>query len=124
MSSLPVRGVDVGPETRCGHYHTDRDIVSFRFDCCDAYFPCFRCHAAVEDHEAIPWPRNRFNEPSVRCGACDSAFTVPTYLACAYRCPNCDAPFNPGCEAHADRYFETATGEADTGKADTGDTDG
>ncbi|WP_436344293.1 CHY zinc finger protein [Natronorubrum sp. FCH18a] len=107
MSGPPVHGVDVGPETRCAHYHTDRDVVAFKFDCCEQYYPCYRCHKETTDHEAIPWPRERFDEHSVLCGVCDTALTVPEYLEAGHRCPSCDAAFNPGCRAHADRYFET-----------------
>ncbi|APX00064.1 hypothetical protein CHINAEXTREME_10915 [Halobiforma lacisalsi AJ5] len=103
----PVRGVDVDPDTRCAHYHTDRDVVAFKFACCETYYPCFRCHEEVADHEAVPWPRARFDEPSVLCGVCRSEFAVPGYLEADYRCPSCDAAFNPGCAAHADLYFET-----------------
>lgn len=106
MSGPPVRGVDVGPETRCGHYRTERDVVAFKFDCCERYYPCYRCHAETTDHEALPWPRERFDEPSVLCGVCETELTVPEYLAADYRCPSCAVAFNPGCSAHADRYFE------------------
>lgn len=113
MADAPVRGVDVDPDTRCAHYRTERDVVAFRFDCCDAYFPCFRCHEAVADHEAVPWPRGRFDEPSVLCGVCGSELTVPEYLEADYRCPSCDAAFNPGCSTHADRYFEATDADVD-----------
>ncbi|WP_049901828.1 CHY zinc finger protein [Natrinema sp. J7-1] len=102
-----VRGVDVGPETRCAHYDTDRDVVAFTFACCEDFFPCFRCHEAVTDHEAVPWPRARFDEPAVLCGACGTALTVPDYRAADDRCPACDTAFNPGWATHADLYFET-----------------
>lgn len=111
MSDHTVCGVDVGPETRCAHYHTDRDVVAFKFACCERYYPCFRCHRELESHEAIPWPRSRFDEPSVLCGVCETELTVPDYRTAAYTCPACDASFNPGCAAHADRYFETVDGD-------------
>lgn len=112
MSEHSVRGVDVDPETRCAHYHTERDVVAFRFACCEPYYPCFRCHEELEDHGAVPWPRERFDEPSVLCGACDTALTVPEYLAGEYSCPACGAAFNPGCEKHADLYFETTSADS------------
>jgi len=111
MSSPPVRGVDVGPETRCAHYRTDRDVVAFKFACCECYYPCFRCHEERTDHEAVPWPRDRFDEPSVLCGVCDTTLPVPDYLEGDYRCPACDAAFNPGCGAHAALYFETGASD-------------
>jgi uncharacterized CHY-type Zn-finger protein len=108
MSDQPVRGVDVDHETRCAHYRTDRDVVAFRFACCEEYFPCFRCHEETTSHDAVPWPRARFDEPSVLCGVCGTALTVPDYLEADYSCPACDAAFNPGCANHAELYFETA----------------
>ncbi|SDJ62369.1 CHY zinc finger protein [Natronorubrum texcoconense] len=107
MTGPSVHGVDVDSETRCSHYHTDRDVVAFRFDCCEEYYPCYRCHEETADHEAVPWPRERFDERSVLCGVCETELTVPEYLGADHHCPSCDAPFNPGCRAHADRYFET-----------------
>ncbi|RQG95914.1 CHY zinc finger protein [Natrarchaeobius chitinivorans] len=111
MSEPIVRGVDVDHATRCRHYRNDRDVVAFKFDCCEEYFPCFRCHQEVTDHRAVPWPRDRFDEPSVLCGVCLAELTVPAYLEADYRCPSCDAAFNPGCEAHANLYFETGSNE-------------
>lgn len=101
-----VRGVEIDGDTRCAHYDTDRDVVALRFGCCETYFSCHRCHAALTDHEALPWPRDRFDEPAVRCGVCGAAMTPPTYLGADHACPACDAPFNPGCANHAHLYFE------------------
>ncbi|WP_293032455.1 CHY zinc finger protein [Natronococcus sp.] len=106
VDETPVYGLGVGPETRCKHYRSDRDIVAFRFGCCERYYPCFRCHEAVADHEAVVWPRNRFDDPSVLCGACGTAMTAQEYLECDSRCPNCETAFNPGCENHLERYLE------------------
>ncbi|WP_096390311.1 CHY zinc finger protein [Halopenitus persicus] len=103
---VPVRGVDVDPETRCAHYRSDVDVVTFRFACCDAYFPCFRCHAETTAHDAVPWPRDRFDEPAVLCGACGETLAPTAYLAADHACPACGAAYNPGCRAHHDRYFE------------------
>ncbi|WP_254524037.1 CHY zinc finger protein [Natrinema caseinilyticum] len=107
MTRDAVRGVDVGPHTRCAHYHTSHDVVAFKFACCERYYSCFRCHEEVTDHESEPWHRNRFDEPSVLCGVCDTTLTVPDYLEADYRCPACGAAFNPGCASHAEVYFET-----------------
>ncbi|WP_255167844.1 CHY zinc finger protein [Natrononativus amylolyticus] len=105
-----VSGVDVEPDTRCAHYRTDRDVVALKFGCCESYFPCFRCHDAVTDHPPVPWPRDRFDEPAVLCGACGLELTPSTYLSLGergrYACPGCDAAFNPGCRAHAHLYFD------------------
>lgn len=101
-----VRGVGLDPETRCTHYASERDVVAIRFACCDTYYPCFRCHSAVTDHEPEPIPEREFDAPGVLCGVCGTALTVRSYLACDHECPACGAAFNPGCVAHHDRYFE------------------
>jgi len=102
---VPVRGVDVDVETRCAHYDTELDVVALRFPCCDAYYPCFRCHEAVTDHEPARVPRDRFDEDAVLCGVCDTTLSVRAYLDCDDTCPACGASFNPGCRRHRDRYF-------------------
>ncbi len=106
VESHEVRGVDVGPETRCAHYGGERDVIAIRSGCCETFVPCHACHDAVADHDATPWPRNRFDEPAVLCGVCGTALTVTEYLAADHICPACGAAFNPGCAAHHDRYFE------------------
>ena len=102
---VPVRGVDVDAETRCTHYDTALDVVALRFSCCETYYPCFRCHEAVTDHEPSRVPRERFDEPAVLCGVCETTLSVRVYLDCEDSCPACGASFNPGCRHHRDRYF-------------------
>lgn len=99
-----VRGVDVGPETRCAHYDGPRDVVAIAFPCCETFHPCFRCHEATADHDAERWPRSRFDADAVLCGVCGATLSVQEYLG-ADACPRCDAAFNPGCANHYDRYF-------------------
>jgi len=103
--TVPLRGVDVDTETRCAHYDTELDVVALRFPCCDSYYPCFRCHEAVTDHEPERVPRERFDEAAVLCGVCGATLPVRAYLDCDDRCPECGAAFNPGCRRHRDRYF-------------------
>jgi len=103
---VPLRGVEVDAETRCAHYDTARDVVALRFPCCDAYFPCFRCHDAVTDHESQRVARESFGDPAVLCGVCGTTLSVLTYFDCEDSCPDCSAPFNPGCRRHRDRYFD------------------
>ena len=103
----PLRGIDVDPETRCAHWDDPVDVVALRFGCCETYYPCDACHDAATDHEAVPWPRDRFDEPAVLCGACGTTLTAREYLAADDdACPACGAAFNPGCRTHRDRYFE------------------
>ena len=107
---VPLRGVAVDAETRCAHYDSPRDVVALRFGCCGAYYPCHRCHAEAAGHEAEPWPRARFDEPAVLCGACQTTMTARAYLDAGPTCPACGAAFNPGCAAHRPLYFEAARG--------------
>ncbi|MES3161420.1 MAG: CHY zinc finger protein [Halorubrum sp.] len=104
--SVPLRGVDVDPETRCAHWNSPVDVVAMRFGCCEEYYPCADCHDATAAHEAEPWPRDRFDEPAVLCGVCHERLTAREYLASDDACPSCGAAFNPGCRAHHDVYFE------------------
>ncbi|WP_332897855.1 CHY zinc finger protein [Haladaptatus sp. CMSO5] len=101
-----VRGVGVDSETRCAHYDTARDVVALKFACCETYYPCFQCHEAVANHDAVVWPHDRFDEPAVLCGVCDTELSVTAYLDADDACPACGAEFNPGCRSHYDRYFE------------------
>ncbi|WP_103027506.1 CHY zinc finger protein [Salinibacter altiplanensis] len=103
---VPVRGVEVGPETRCAHYHGPSDIIAIRFPCCDAFYPCFACHEETTGHEARRWSSDQFDEAAVLCGACRSVLPIRQYLEAGPTCPTCGAAFNPGCARHHDRYFE------------------
>ena len=99
---VPLRGVAVDAKTRCTHYDSELDVIALRFPCCDAYYPCFRCHEAVAGHDPERAPREAFDDPAVLCGVCGATLSVRAYLDC----PECDASFNPGCRRHHDRYFE------------------
>jgi len=101
-----VHGVAVDAATRCAHYGTDRDVVAIRFACCERFYPCHACHDAVADHDAERWPRSSFDAPAILCGACGTVLSVETYLDAEHACPDCGHAFNPGCAAHADRYFD------------------
>lgn len=105
VGDVAVFGVAVDEATRCAHYDTDRDVVAIRFACCERFYPCHACHDAVADHDAARWPHERFDAPAVLCGACASILSITTYLDCGHECPECGHAFNPGCAAHADRYF-------------------
>ncbi|WP_439028605.1 CHY zinc finger protein [Haloarchaeobius sp. DT45] len=105
VHGVPVFGVSVDPQTRCAHYDTQRDVVALRFACCDRYYPCFRCHEAVADHEPTRIPRAEFDQHGVLCGVCGTELTVSQYRDCDDACPACEHAFNPGCSRHADRYF-------------------
>ena len=100
-----VRGVEAGSETRCAHYDAERDVVALKFGCCGAYYPCFRCHEEVADHDAERLSVDS-SEPAVLCGVCGAELTPREFAEGEHRCPECDAAFNPGCADHYDRYFD------------------
>ncbi len=103
---VPLRGVEVDSETRCVHYNTRLDVIALRFGCCEQYFPCHACHAAVANHDPVPWPRARFEESAVLCGVCRNSLSAREYLANPLECPICGVTFNPDCQAHHAEYFE------------------
>ena len=102
-----VCGVEIGPETRCTHYGSEQDVVALQFACCDAYYPCFRCHDAVADHDVERLPVES-GEPAVLCGVCGATLTAREFVDGDHACPDCGAAFNPGCADHYDRYFQLA----------------
>lgn len=104
-SSSGVRGVGVDPQTRCVHYGSPLDVVAIKMKCCDTYFACKDCHAALTGHPLEPWPREEWAEAAVLCGVCESQLSIEQYLRAANACPNCAAPFNPRCRDHYSYYF-------------------
>jgi uncharacterized CHY-type Zn-finger protein len=101
-----VKGIDVDEETRCVHYHSEIDRIAIKFFCCGSYFSCFECHEAVGCGNPKVWPRGRFSEKAVLCGACGHELTIREYLECQSSCPVCASNFNPGCSLHKHLYFE------------------
>ncbi|WP_308726731.1 CHY zinc finger protein [Clavibacter sp. VKM Ac-2542] len=104
VDALVVRGPAIDAETRCIHYGSALDVVALRAPCCDAWYPCHLCHAAIADHPLEVIPRSAHHLPAALCGVCRATMSVPEYLA-AEACPSCGAAFNPGCAAHAHLYF-------------------
>lgn len=101
-----VYGIDVDPQTGCGHWHGKTDIIAIKFKCCGRWYPCFDCHEAVAGHKLQVWPRNEFSANAILCGLCGHQLSVTDYLACDSSCPNCGADFNLGCAKHYHLYFE------------------
>jgi uncharacterized CHY-type Zn-finger protein len=101
-----VLGVDVDPQTRCAHYHDERDIIAIKFKCCGKWFSCHQCHATLAGHAAQVWSKEEFGEHAVLCGNCGQQLTIGEYLQCESVCPHCERQFNPGCARHHHLYFE------------------
>ena len=55
---MQVYGAVVDEETRCTHYHTEKDIVAIKFKCCDRYYPCYLCHEEYADHPIERWAKS------------------------------------------------------------------
>jgi uncharacterized CHY-type Zn-finger protein len=102
-----VIGVDVDPQTRCAHYHDERDIIAIKFKCCGNWFSCHQCHAMLAGHTAEVWSKEEFGERAVLCGNCGEQLTIREYFQCESVCPYCERQFNPGCAKHHNLYFET-----------------
>ena len=103
---MEIYGVDVDAETRCAHWHSPLDMIAIEFKCCRRWYPCFDCHSAMADHDAVAWPRSEFSAKAILCGGCGDQLSIDEYLACGNKCPECDAAFNPGCAKHYGLYFE------------------
>lgn len=104
--NVPLRGVEVGPATRCAHYHGPQDIIAIRFSCCEEFYPCHTCHRETTDHQAERWSPDQFDTPAVLCGQCQSILTIEQYLKAEHTCPSCGAAFNPKCAQHHEWYFQ------------------
>ena len=101
-----VKGSLVDNETRCAHYHTEKDRIAIKFYCCQTYFPCYQCHEEHGCGNHKVWPNEDWNEKAILCGSCGSELSINEYLNCGSTCPTCKADFNPGCNLHRHFYFE------------------
>ena len=104
-----VHGLDLDPQTRCRHWHSPVDIVAIQMKCCDTYYACAECHAALADHPLAVWPRDEWHRTAILCGACRHAMTIADYMASADLCAACGAGFNPECRTHHHLYFSGVT---------------
>lgn len=100
-----VKGNVIDNETRCSHYHTEKDRVAIKFYCCKTYFSCYLCHKEAGCGQLQTWPKNKFNQKGILCGACGEEMTINAYLKSSDNCPNCQAAFNPNCSVHKHYYF-------------------
>lgn len=101
---VQVKGAIDG-ETRCRHYHQENDRIAIKFYCCGEYFSCISCHEEYGCKEKAVWPRNKFDEKAILCGACGTELTIREYLE-GSACPSCKKAFNPGCQMHYHYYFD------------------
>lgn len=104
---MQVYGDILDEETRCQHYHSEKDIVALKCFACQKYYPCFLCHDRYEDHVFLAYPVSRSEDRVVLCGHCRTEQTISQYLGCEDACPICAHPFNPGCKNHRSIYFQT-----------------
>lgn len=100
-----VKGA-IDSETRCSHYHGEHDRIAIKFYCCGEYFPCYQCHEEHGCGETKVWPKRKWNEKAILCGACQTELTIEEYMNSGYVCPSCSAQFNPGCRLHDHLYFD------------------
>ena len=108
IHGVNVLGANVDAETRCAHYRDECDVIAIKFKCCEKWFPCYECHAELENHQPEVWAKSEFNTPAILCGGCGHQLTVREYLECDSICPRCGSRFNPGCAKHYHLYFDLA----------------
>lgn len=101
-----VYGVDRDEQTRCRHYHRQRDIIAIRFRCCDRFYCCHKCHAEMADHQPELWKKEERDTKAILCGVCNHLLTIREYIRSDSICPSCSSSFNPGCKQHLHLYFE------------------
>ncbi|WP_062051423.1 CHY zinc finger protein [Bacillus sp. JCM 19034] len=101
-----VYGLKIDKETRCIHYHSEKDVIAIKHRCCLMYYACIECHNELAGHKSTLWKKEEFHEKAVFCGACQTELTILAYLQAGFHCPNCNHPFNERCELHYRYYFE------------------
>ncbi|WP_075047794.1 CHY zinc finger protein [Bacillus andreraoultii] len=102
---MKVYGPVVDHETRCIHYHTEKDIIAIKFKCCNRYYPCFQCHNGCENHPIKRWEKDEFNKKAILCGHCQTELSIREYMGTT-NCPYCGHIFNEGCATHYPIYFD------------------
>jgi uncharacterized CHY-type Zn-finger protein len=105
-SAEEIYGLEVDPQTRCIHYHSELDIIAIKFKCCGDWFPCFECHSAMASHTAVVWNKDEKNTKAILCGSCNHKLSIQEYFDCDSSCPKCASRFNPACANHYQHYFE------------------
>ncbi|CAG9620497.1 CHY zinc finger protein [Sutcliffiella rhizosphaerae] len=103
---IQVLGSTVDNETRCTHYHSEKDIIAIKFYCCKEYYPCYQCHLEHAKHSIDVWPKSEFHQKAILCGKCKKELTINEYRESNANCPSCLSNFNPRCQLHSHLYFE------------------
>lgn len=101
-----IKGKTIDENSRCIHYHSELDIISIKFKCCNDYYPCYYCHQEEAKHPSEIWEKNEFDTRAILCGNCKNEMTIHQYLNCNNQCIFCDSKFNPKCANHNHLYFE------------------
>lgn len=100
-----LKGKLIDNQTRCEHYHSEKDIIAIKFKCCNTYYPCFECHQETTHHQPQTWKKEEFETLAILCGNCKTEISINSYLKSEYHCPNCKAAFNSNCSKHYHLYF-------------------
>ncbi|PYZ91678.1 hypothetical protein CR194_18795 [Salipaludibacillus keqinensis] len=106
IHNIEVRGKPIDSETRCEHYQSEKDRIAIKFNCCNTYYPCIRCHEETAEHPVTRWEEHEFGEKAILCGACGEEITIKEYLQVESHCPCCRAKWNPNCSLHQHYYFQ------------------
>lgn len=105
-STIQVFGSIYDNETRCTHWHTDKDIIALKFACCGKYWPCYQCHNSCMEGPLRKYAVVESAVKVVLCGSCAEEMTFQEYIDCDYACKKCHGEFNPGCKLHYGIYFD------------------
>ncbi len=107
FTRMQINGLELDKETRCRHWHSEKDIIAIQFACCGDFYACYECHDALTDHSPEKWPAVSFDKAeAIYCGRCETRLSIQNYMDAGSKCPNCGASFNPGCEKHWPMYFD------------------
>ncbi|MBR7794751.1 MAG: CHY zinc finger protein [Bacillota bacterium] len=102
---IQVFGKVVDSETRCIHYHSERDVIAIKCKMCQTYYPCYYCHEEAEKHTFTRWKEEEFSNKAILCGVCKTELTINQYLQMS-KCMHCGSVFNEGCRLHHHLYFD------------------
>ena len=102
---VQAQGLLVDHESRCVHYHSDKDIVALQCYECKKYYACYQCHNEHEAHPIQRWSVDEFDQRVVMCGVCKHQMSINEYMM-VESCPRCQSHFNHRCKFHYHLYFE------------------